>query len=385
VVVTPEARRDALAMIAREHILSRRDLLDTMGRPDRLRASSEPDTTRLMNVGRAVLAAMPEDLASRFPEFTEGDDGMVGVFLPGIGVLLALKELAAGDGSSWITAVCGTVYHGADEVVGGISESVNVLVNRLNLNDTGAAWSTSTVGDTRMVVRLCGTAHRVDEGLHEWFELVAYLLVSAIAASERGSEELGPGTSYLELLARADDVEGFAVEEIEEAAAAFRRSFPPDLARVVLLERVEDGVGVSIPFTAGGEVHALTVIATVGEREDGGRCESGLRIFSGFYVDMPVRDAYRWTRAFNGDDDTPDLDDVWDQTTPWLLGAWQTLEVEPDRAAVLYRGFVPDALHRHASAEEIIRGALREVWVSANRYRLHKEFEETMRSADVAL
>ena len=350
-----------------------------MGRPERLRGSKHPDVARLHAISCSVLERLPEDLASRFPESAEGDDGMVGTFDVKSGVLLALKELSAADGTVWVSAVCGTVYRGADQVANGLAESVNVLVNRLNANDAGAAWSTSTVGDEKVIVRLAGTARPLDEGSHSWFELVAYLLATAIAASERGGGALGPGTSYVELCSLRDDVERFTVDELEKAAFAFRRSFPEDLARVVLLERIDDGVGVSIPFSTGGEVHALTALFTVPSAEEGP--DRGLQVFSNFYRSMPTKDAYRWSRSFNGDDDTPEGEDLWDQTTPWLLGAWQTAELEPDDSAVYYRGFVPDILRRHASTEEIIRGVMREIWVSANRYRLRNEFEATIRES----
>lgn len=377
--MTPDARRNALAIIAREHVLTRRELLDTMGRPERLRDSEHPDVERLSSVGRSILERLPDDLSTRFPEFSEGEDGMVATFDGESGVLLALKELVAADGSTWLSAVCATVYHGAGDAVGGLVESVNVLVNRLNMNDAGAAWATTLMGEERSIVRLTGTAHPLDEGAHSWFDLVAYLLATSIAASERGGEGVGPGTSYVELLSLDDDIERFTLDDVESAAIAFRRSFPEELARVVLLERIEDGVGVSIPFRADGDVQALTALFTVPSDKSSG--ERGLRVFSNFYEAMSTKDAYRWARAFNGDDEVPESEDVWDQTTPWLLGAWQTMEVEADDSAVYYKGFVPDVLKRHASTEEIIRGVLKEIWMTSNRYRLRKEFEETIRSS----
>lgn len=380
--MTPAARRHALAIIAREHVLTRRELLDTMGRPERLRSSEGPDMSRLANIGRAVLERLPADLASRFPELSEGDDGMLVTFDVESGVFLVVKELVSANGSVWISAVCGTVYHGAEEAAGGLAESVNVLVNRLNMNDAGAAWATTRVGEERSIVRLTGTARPLDEGVHVWFDLVAYLLATSIAASERGGEEVGPGTSYVEVLSLDDDIERFTLDDVESAAVAFRRSFPEELARVVLLERVENGVGVSIPFRVDGDVEALTAIFTVSSGAAGGK-ERGLQVFSNFYDSMPTKDAYRWARSFNGDDEVPESDDVWDQTTPWLLGAWQTMEVEADDSAVYYKGFVPDVLKCHASTEEIVRGVFKEIWMTSNRYRLRKEFEETMRGSHV--
>lgn len=379
--MTPAARRNALAIIAREHVLTRRDLLDTMGRPEKLRSSSAPDVERLHRVGRSILARLPEDLSAPFPEFSEGEDGMVATFDTGSGVLLALKELVSGDGAVWISAVCGTVYPGAEEAAGGLPESVNVLVNRLNMNDAGAAWATTTVGEQRSIVRLTGTARPLDEGVHVWFDLVGYLLATSIAASERGSEGVGPGTSYVELLALDDETDRFTLDDIESAAIAFRRSFPDELARVVLLERVEDGVGISIPFRVDGDIEALTAIFTVPSDGDAGTRERGLHVFSNFYQGMRTKDAYLWARAFNGDDEVPETDDVWEQTTPWLLGAWQTMEVEADDSAVYYKGFVPDVLKRHANTEDIIRGVLKEVWMTSNRYRLRREFEQTIRGS----
>jgi len=378
--MTPKARRNALAIIAREHVLTRRELLDTMGRPERLRSSTDPDVARLLNVGYAVLERLPEDLSARFPDLTEGEDGMLATFESESGVLLALKELVAADGTVWLSAVCGTVYHGAQEDAGGLPEGVNVLVNRLNMNDEGAAWVTTSVGESRSIVRLTGTARPLDEGSHTWFDLVAYLLATAIAASERDGASVGPGTSYVELLSLDDGMDRFTLGEVESAAIAFRRSFPEELARVVLLERVEDGVAVTIPFRADGDVQALTAIFTVASSADTGMNRRGLRVFSNFYEDMPMKDAYRWARSFNGDDEVPESDDVWEQTTPWLLGAWQTMEVEAGDSAVFYSGFVPDVLKRHASTEEIIRGVLKEIWMTSNRYRLRREFEETIRS-----
>lgn len=378
--MTPEARRNALAIIAREHVLTRRDLLDTMGRPERLRGSGAPDVARLAAVGRSIMERMPDDLASRFPEFSEGDDGMVATFDGDSGVLLALKELVAPDGSAWVSAACGTVYRGADAAAGGLLENLNVLVNRLNMNDAGAAWSTSMVADERTIVRLTGTARRLDEGLHSWFDLVAYLLVTAIAAAERGGDGIGPGTSYLEVLSLEESTDRFTREDLESAVLAFRRSFPDDLARVVLFEQTENGVAVCIPFLADGDVQALTAVFAIGQDDEGG-AGPGLHVFASLYENMRTKDAYRWARSFNGDDDVPESDDVWEQTTPWLLGAWQALEVGSDDSAVCYRGFVPNVLKRHASTEEIIRGVLKEIWVTSNRYRLRKEFDETIRSS----
>jgi len=367
-------------MIAREHVLTRRDLLDTLGRPERLLSAPSPDVDRLARIARAVLAELPPDLAARLPEPAEGDDGMVGMFDADSGVLLALKELVGPDGSVWVSAACGTLYRGAEEAAGGLPESVNVLVNRLNVTDAGSAWTTSTVGDERTVVRLCGSARPLDEGSATWFRLVGYLLATAFAASERGREDVGPGTSFVDLLSRADDVEGFSADELVEAAVEFRDSFPPDLARVVMVEEAEDGVGVTIPFRADGDVHALSALFTVTAPGDSGAAAPGLRVIAGFYENMRTRDAYRWARSFNGDDDTPESGDAWDQTTPWLFGSWQVLELEGDSAAVVYRGLVPAALKEHTSAADAIRGVMRESWVSANRYRLRREFDETVRT-----
>lgn len=376
--MTPAARRNALAHIAREHILTRRDILDTLGRPERLRSSKHPDVARLFNVGNAVLERLPDDLASRFPEFSEGADGMVATFEIDSGALLVLKELTAADGTVWLSAVCGIVCPGAEVAAGGLVENVNVLVNHLNMNDRGAAWLTNTSDEERTVMRLTGTARRLDEGSHSWFDLVGYLLATTIAASERGSEGIGPGTSYVEVLSLDDETDRFTLEELESAAHAFRNSFPEELARVVLLEQVDDGIGVSIPFQADGAVHALTAIFTVAPEESAS--ERGLRVFANLYKSMPTKDAYVWARSFNGDDEVPESEDVWDQTTPWLLGAWQTIEMAADDSSVFYKGFVPDVLKRHTGTEELIRGVLKEIWTTSNRYRLRKEFEETIRS-----
>lgn len=378
--MTPAARKNALALIAREHVLTRRDLLDLLGRPERLRVCADPDVARLVHAAGSIIAALPPDLGVCLPPPSEKADGTVGSFDSETGVLLVLKELVGSGGIRWVCAVSAAVYRGPEDVRGVPPESVNVLVNRLNVADAGAAWTTSVVAGEPTVVRLCAAARPFDEGSQTWFELVAYLLATSFAASERGD---GRGASFVELLERGDEAEGFSPEEIAAAAFEFRDSFPPDIARAVSVDPVEDGVGVTIPFHADGDVHALSALFTSTAPGEANGVAPGLRVIAGFYEQMRTRDAYRWARIFNGDDDTPEPGDSWDQTTPWLLGSWQALEVESDTAAVLYRGVVPAALKAHATALDVISGVVREMWSVANRYRLRREFEETVRGSHV--
>jgi len=389
--MTPEARRNALAIIAREHVLTRRDALDSLGTPLVLNSPTHgsADYTRLHNVATAILQHLPEDVASSIPDLTESQDPpSIGGFDSDHGVLLWLLDLRAPDGTPWVAFLCGTVYTGTEDGEHDVLKNLNLTVNNLNLNDAATAWVSMDLSGERLLVRLSSAAHPVDEGLERWTELASYMIALALAA---GSEEEGtnsPAASYLELLhiSQLADEDGYSEDVLRSAATEFRDSFPEELSRTVLLDVHPGGVEVLVPFLADGEVRALlTVFEAVSDTESPTGV-GGVKIFGQLYENLPTPEAYKWARAFNGDDVIPDDDnDTWIQTTAWLFGSWQALEVSPGMASVFYKGFVPNPSRRHVSDVELVRGCVREVWVSASRYRLRKEFDSTVGGVDVQL
>jgi hypothetical protein len=400
--MTPEARRHALAMIARyvrgalsnpygglEHILTRRDELDTLGTPPILRPATpkEANLSRLHQIAGGIFRHLPDDVVSYVPELNESiTSPSIGGFAADAGLLLWVVDLRAPDGTPWVGFFCGTVYQEQDELP--TAESRSTMINNLNLNDSAAAWISMTVAGEQLLVRLCSAAHPVDEGLESWSELAAYMVATAAAVGESASvDDPGPASAYLELLHifQRGAADGYSGAALYLAAAAFRDSFSEGLARTVLLNDYPNGVGVLVPFFVSGEMRALLTVFEAVSDEESQTGVGGVKIFGRLYDNPPIPEAHRWARVFNGDDDIPDDDnDTWTQTTAWLFGSWQALEVAPETASVFYKGFVPNPLRRHVSDVELVRGCIREVWASANRYRLRKEFESTVEGVDVS-
>lgn len=386
--MTPEARKHALAMIAREYVLTRREELDTLGTPLVLRpaTAAEANLPRLHQIAAGVFRLLPDDVVEAVPHLAESaTPPSIGGVGEDSGLLLWVVDLRAPDGTPWVGFLCGTLYaeHEADMT----PETRSTTINNLNLNDAAAAWVSMEVAGERLMVRLCSAAHPVDEGLESWSELAAYMVAVAVAAGEEEGSA-GPASTYLELLhisQRGDD-DGYSEAALWFAASAFRDSFSEELARTVLLDEHINGVEVLVPFFAGGEVRALLTAFEAVSDEESPTGVGGVKIFGRLYDNLPVPEAHRWARAFNGDDDVPDDDnDTWTQTTAWLFGSWQALEVSPGMASVFFKGFVPNPLRRHVSDAELVRGCVREVWVSANRYRLRKEFDSTVGGVDVPI
>jgi hypothetical protein len=385
--MTPEARKHALAMIAREHVLTRREELDTLGTPLVLRpaTTNEANLPRLHQIATGILRLLPDDVVEAVPHLAESTTPpSIGGVGEDSGLLLWVVDLRAPDGTPWVGFLCGTLY--AEDEAHTTPESRSTTINNMNLNDAAAAWVSMEVAGERLMVRLCSAAHPVDEGLESWSELAAYMVAVAVAAGEDDGDAAGPASTYLELLhiSQRGDEDGYSEASLCFAAAAFRDSFSEELARTVLLDNHPDGVEVLVPFFAAGEVRALLTVFEAVSDEESPTGVGGVKIFGRLYDNLPIPEAHRWARAFNGDDDVPDDDnDTWTQTTAWLFGSWQALEVAPGMASVFYKGFVPNPLRRHVSDVELVRGCVREVWVSANRYRLRKEFDSTVGGVNV--
>lgn len=384
--MTPEARRHALELIAREHVLTCREALDTLGTPIVLRPApaNGANVSRLRQIAAGIVQNLPADVADSIPDLAESDaTPAIGGVGRDSGVLLWVVDLRAQDGTPWVGFFCGTMYANQEEFAP--PEDLSSTINNLNLNDATDAWVSMEVAGERLMVRLCGSAHKVDGGLEGWYELAAYLITVAVAAGEDAeSNEAAPASTYLELLDMsqrgADNV--YSEASLIVAATTFRDSFSEELARTVLLDDHLGGVGVLIPFLAGGEAHALLTVFEAVSDEESPTGVGGVKIFGRLYDNLPISAALRWARTFNGDD-VPSYDnDIWTQTTAWLYGSWQALEVLPGLASVFYKGFVSNTLRRHVDDVDLIRGCVQEMWVSASRYRLSEEFDSAIGGVD---
>jgi hypothetical protein len=388
--VSPEARRTALSLIAREYVLARRDLLDAIGRPMRLTAAPVIDVACLSRLVASTLSQLPPDLARRFSVPSVEQHDMVAAHTGSADVFVVMSELVDESGGKWVAALTGAVFHEAWDVLEDGTDtpglSVDVAVNDLNLRETGGYWGVAS-GGLNTAVRLTGCVHRSDADIPSWLELVAYQVASSLATAERWREGATPAKTYFALLTRPGEETAVpVVDEVLRAAERFRASQPPPLRRVVDVSRVDDAVAITVPFPAEGKLHQLTTLL----RPFHDHVElldvevPGLKVYGDFYAAVPSVDAYAWARVLNGDDDTPGVSTAWELTTPWTFGAWQVGESDTSSASLFYRGFVPATLAKFAPLEEVVRGAIREIWTASNRYRLRREFSHVVEDVDAS-
>jgi hypothetical protein len=382
--VHDQARRDAIYFIAREHVLTQRHLLDTLGKPLELDRVESPRRALLTGLAEDVLAELPADLAAEFSQpAVDGDHPGYAFATTNNGCALMTVELIEPGGQTWV-AVLGIAPIANIEDLDSSDLSRSEAVNELNVS----AWGDSTfLLCDGMVAQVFGAAHRAEPGMQAFKRLASHLLADVCATSEQHREEPGPATAYRRLLdiGEASSSDYYTPEELREAALSYRSSLPADLARAVDLRSTDAGVRVTIPFRTRSGTVALSALFAATRGPDTER--PGLQVFSEFYDSLEPKHALDWAMALNGDESVGqnDDDDTWRQTTPWSLGSWQLWHLPQEARTLVYRGRVSNTLRPYVRTEDVIRGVIHEVWSSANRYRLHQEFNEAIGGTNGAI
>jgi len=367
------AWKDALTLIAREHVLTQRHVLDEIGKPLFLEEVDKPDYTRLQQIAVDIFNNVPTDIAEMFDEPVERETSIAVMQTSNLGGVMFFEHKDP-SGRPWVSVVGGLgVGVTSDDDVS--AEEMHEVANELNIATTGRG-SFMYLNNTLM--HTMGAAHRIEPGMDGWKNLVAYLVVDQVAINEMREGVQGPATAYRELLeigARSRETL-FTPDEVHAATLRYKQSLSPELASVVLLAGTEDGATITVPFHADGVSYALSTNVTVLEGDS-----AGLYVMSRFYKQLDREHILSWCRAFNGDSGAvgaEDDDNTWPQTTPWSLGTWRMLELPHNKVELVFHGHVPHAVHEFVDVEDVIRGSIHEIWASSNRYRLHQEFEETI-------
>jgi hypothetical protein len=381
-VVQNRAKKVALSMIAREHILTQQGVLDEIGKPLKLTPVRKGVEASLRQVARDIQDNMPVDFKESLkePQYDE-DKGILHIIHEDFEIGITLFKLETLDKEPWVAAILLSRLADKAEIEEDLGENVQIFINQLNQACVGQATHIVSNG---MVVRMAGAAQKFGPETHRWTEMIATMLLEIAAREELESGEQGPVGRYLEVLniEAAGKIEPYTIEEIQWAALEYKNSLPRELARTVIIDELEKGVAVVVPFRAKNQVYALRTAFVVGEVAN---LPGGLSIMSRFYENMGLQEAYDWAKSFNGDDSKIGVDDdeeYWPQTTPWLYGSWQVWQMEQSENLLVYLGGISTRLRPYAATSDIIKGTVHEIWSSSNRYRLHQDFKEAIGGVD---
>lgn len=373
-----DARRIAIGLIAREHILTQRHLLDLIGKPQELRFTTSTDTDVLTTTLHNVLAELPADVSGAFTFPNQPEETVAVTTSFDYGAAVTAFALVDDAGAPWVAvAVVVPALQVTDPDA--IDSAIHELTNDLNVMSRGAA---PYIVHEQTVLHVAGAAHRLEPGMRSFYRLAAFLVTELLVAAEQHRGEPGPASMYQELLAIAEESSSdrFSASEIVYAALQYRDTLPPELARTVIVQELPNGASITIPFSTRAETNALTAVFMV----DDDSAQDGLHVVSQFYHPLTPSDALAWASALNADVsvDQSAEDDTWLVTTPWTLGAWQMWSLPQGYAALVYRGRIPHTVRAYVRTEDIIRGVMHEVWSSSNRYRLHQEFADAIGGID---
>ena len=373
-----DASRIALRMIASEETLQNKDMLDQIGRTQKLTALLNPDMDVLEQLMDSILAALPRDIASTYECEADYEGHLRTASSEAARTLLNLRMAYGETGEPYVLASIGTVAAPTEELSEGQTVLLSNLVNDLNANSLHGAWMLTTFDDQNLLMLKTGAACSMRSNLENWAQLVAYLLAASQASIE-GDD--GPAKSFIALRAMgAADTEVFPRQELVAAAVAFRDSLVPELRNVTHITPGSDGVVVTVPFRVDGTTKALNVLVRRIKTEDAG--VAGLSVTGFLYAPLTWDEAVRWSGVLNCLDEQEVTPQPWNDTTPWLLGRWYANNMGASEHPVTFSGFVPSALHAHVDVEAVVRGTVKEVWAASDKYRLRQEFNATVGGID---
>lgn len=369
-------------MIAAEHTLRNKKLLDSVAKTRHLAPTTENSEMGLRTVLTAIEGHLPADIKLFLDDAHYGGGTLVSGDRDR-GVMLALRNMTEQTGERWVAAT--TVLHIPIETTGNtdVLHGANMrdAARELNAGSYGCVWTLRETEDegekTTALVRVSGTAAPIEASMHNWRNIVANMYLEAVRAHEEINDERGPAWWSLQLknIAHTDEITG---RDIHMAASRFRDNLDSKLQDVVSVVAADDGVGVVVPFRAAGNTYPLRITFSA---DTWGDSEKGLRILAFLYKPVERTETERYLSSFNGTD-FDDTDDSWLITTPWSFGTWAAAEMPGERDILFYRGFIPSRMIDCVSLEEIIEGTLREVWATSDKHRLQEEFRETVGAID---
>jgi hypothetical protein len=386
--VREKAGLEALKMIAVEQTLLDQQLLDSVAKPIHLIRRRDSDIVQLHAVLADVLEALPEDLRPSFVTSTT-DKGYLVAVDNDLGVGLMLSEAATPGGEPWLVAAV-ALYRPLErpaqaEALADVT--LDETLSLLNWSDSGCTWvrfapsSGSEDSDVTMLARYSGTATPVGPRVGAWRRLVATLLQEALRAGETvlGAGE-GPATRSIRLLSLGID-RPVTPADLVTAAENYRGGLDRRLREVVFVNPSESGVCVTIPFRVFRRTIPIRVLFSVSDSTDP-TYGPAVNVLAGLYKPLPTAESMSWLRSFNGvggdNEAADDQDDDWFDTTPWTFGSWVAQDAVGDQVGVFYRGRIPFYMTSMVGLDEIVRGAVREVWSTSSKYRLHEEFQEAI-------